>query len=63
MAPLYPISVSDAIMRALGEEQPLSDIARYDWVILDDWASEFITPLKALNPDIMLLNSTNAGDC
>jgi hypothetical protein len=41
-------------------EQPLSDIARYDWVILDDWVSEFITPLKALNPDIMLLNSTNA---
>ena len=41
-------------------EQPLSDIARYDWVILDDWVSEFITPLKALNPDIILLNSTNA---
>ena len=41
-------------------EQPLTDIARYDWVILDNWASEFITPLKALNPDILLLNSTNA---
>lgn len=41
-------------------EQPITDIARYDWVILGDYASEFITPLKTLNPDIMLLNSTNA---
>lgn len=41
-------------------EQPLGDIARYDWVILGDWASEFITPLKALNPELLLLNSTNA---
>lgn len=41
-------------------EQPLTDIARYDWVILDNWAAEFITPLKRLNPDILLLNSTNA---
>ncbi|HHS97298.1 MAG TPA: hypothetical protein ENK08_05280 [Chloroflexi bacterium] len=41
-------------------EQPLTDIARYDWVILGDWAEEFITPLKQINPDILLLNSTNA---
>ncbi len=41
-------------------KQSLDDIARYDWVILDDWASEFIAPLKTRNPDIMLLNSTNA---
>jgi len=41
-------------------EQPLEQIARYDWVILGDWASEFITPLRALNPNILLLNSTNA---
>ncbi len=41
-------------------EQPLEDIARYDWVILGDWASEFLDPLLALNPEILLLNSTNA---
>lgn len=41
-------------------EQPLTDIARYDWVILGDWAEKFITPLKQINPDILLLNSTNA---
>lgn len=41
-------------------EQPLEEIARYDWVILGDWAAEFISPLRALNPDIILLSSTNA---
>jgi len=41
-------------------EQPLQDIARYDWVILGGWAAEFIEPLRALNPRILLLNSTNA---
>jgi len=41
-------------------EQPITDIARYDWVILGDWEAEFITPLRTLNPDIILLNSTNA---
>ncbi len=25
-------------------EQPITDIARYDWVILGDWSSRFITP-------------------
>lgn len=40
--------------------QPITDIARYDWVILGRWESEFITPLKMLNPDIIVLNSTNA---
>jgi len=40
-------------------EQSLDDIARYDWVILGD-AAEFIAPLKSRNPDILLLNSTNA---
>ena len=40
--------------------QPLDEIARYDWVILGDWEEEFITPLKSINPQIMLLNSTNA---
>ena len=41
-------------------EQPIGEIARYDWVILGDWLTEFITPLKAINPDMLLLNSTNA---
>ncbi len=41
-------------------QQPITDIARYDWVIIDNWASQFITPLKALNPDLLVLNSTNA---
>ncbi len=41
-------------------EQPLADIARYDWVILGPWSAEFIDPLKALHPDIRLLTSTNA---
>ncbi len=41
-------------------EQPITDIARYDWVILGPWESEFITPIKQINPDILLLNSTNA---
>ncbi|MBU0495290.1 MAG: carbohydrate binding domain-containing protein [Chloroflexi bacterium] len=40
--------------------QSLDDIARYDWVILGDWAAEFIAPLRARNPDVLLLNSTNA---
>ena len=41
-------------------EQSLSDIARYDWAILGPWAAEFIPQLRALNPDILLLTSTNA---
>lgn len=41
-------------------EQSLSKIARYDWVILGPWAVEFIPNLRTLNPDILLLTSTNA---
>ncbi|MDD2921495.1 MAG: putative glycoside hydrolase [Anaerolineales bacterium] len=41
-------------------EQPLEKIARYDWVILDEWASDFVDPLRALKPDIRLLTATNA---
>ncbi len=41
-------------------EQSLDDIARYDWVILWDSAAEFIPDLRARNPDILLLNATNA---
>lgn len=40
-------------------EQSLTEIARYDWVVLGDWCSEFIQPLRGLNPDIILLDSTN----
>ena len=42
------------------ETQPLADVARYDWVILGDWNAGAVDDLKALNPDILLLNSTNA---
>jgi hypothetical protein len=42
------------------ETQPLADVARYDWVILGDWDADSVDDLKALNPDILLLNSTNA---
>lgn len=41
-------------------EQPLEEIARYDWVILGHWAGAFIAPLRTLHPEIILLNSTNA---
>ena len=41
-------------------EQPLQDIARYGYVALQPPASEFIDPLRKLNPNILLLNSTNA---
>ncbi|MDP3480460.1 MAG: carbohydrate binding domain-containing protein [Desulfoprunum sp.] len=39
--------------------QPLAAIARYDWVILGEWNSAFIGPLKAIHPQMQLLNSTN----
>jgi hypothetical protein len=41
-------------------EQSLDDIARYDYVLLSDEQEDFIAPLKARNPDILQLNSTNA---
>lgn len=41
-------------------KQPLYQIARYDWVILFDDQAEFIEPLKAINPNLLLLTSTNA---
>lgn len=40
--------------------QSMEDVARYDWVILGDWDANSVDDLKALNPDILLLNSTNA---
>lgn len=43
-----------------GWHQPLEDIARYDWVILGDWQRQFLDPLRALNPHILLLTSTDA---
>jgi hypothetical protein len=43
-----------------GWHQPLEDIARYDWVILGNWQTQFIDPLRDLNPRILLLTSTDA---
>ena len=40
--------------------QPLEEIARYDWLILGDWDTPNLNALISLNPDIILLNSTNA---
>jgi hypothetical protein len=40
--------------------QSLDDIARYDWVILWNDAGRYIPELCARNPDIKLLNATNA---
>ncbi len=42
------------------ETQSLDDIARYDYVLLVNDQQNAIGPLKARNPDIILLNSTNA---
>ena len=42
------------------EEQSLDDIARYDWITLFDYQSEYIDAIKQRNPDIRILNSTNA---
>ena len=43
-----------------GWHQPHEEIARYDWVILGDYQKQFIDPLRAINPDIVLLTSTDA---
>lgn len=40
--------------------QALEDIARYDWVILSQWDQEVLAPIKDINPEILILNSTNA---
>ena len=42
--------------------QPLPDIARYDWVILSNDSESYVEPLRALNTDILILNSTNASE-
>lgn len=41
-------------------EQSLNDIARYDYVLLNDYEIQFVPSLRSRNPDIILLNSTNA---
>jgi len=41
-------------------EQALEDIARYDFVILFPYMEEFIDPIKKIDPDILILTSTNA---
>jgi hypothetical protein len=40
--------------------QPLSAIARYDWVIFGSWDLPRLPAVKALNPQLLALNSTNA---
>ena len=42
------------------EKQPLAAIARYDYVILGPWDESVVPALRAKNPDILLLDSTNA---
>lgn len=44
------------------QTQSLSSIARYDWLILGDWNADDAPQIRALRPDIILLNSTNAGE-
>lgn len=41
-------------------EQPIADVARYDWVIYGDWNKENLPAIKTLNPKQLMLNSTNA---
>ena len=41
-------------------EQSFNDITRYDWVILFPYMEEFIDPIKKINPEILLLTSSNA---
>lgn len=42
------------------EKQSVARIARYDWVILDDWQVETARALKRRHPDQLILNATNA---
>lgn len=42
------------------QRQSLDRIARYDWVILGPWDEDALPGLRRRNPDIILLNSTNA---
>jgi hypothetical protein len=43
-----------------GWHQSLEDIARYDWVVLGDYQVQFIDPIRAINPGILLLTDTDA---
>ncbi|MDD2921527.1 MAG: putative glycoside hydrolase, partial [Anaerolineales bacterium] len=40
--------------------QPASDVARYDFVVLNQGEEGFISSIKTLNPNIKLLTATNA---
>jgi hypothetical protein len=42
------------------DTQPAADRARYDWVGLQQQDADHIAELRALNPDIVILGSTNA---
>lgn len=41
-------------------EQSAAEIARYDWVIFGNWDLPNLPAIKAQNPDLLALNSTNA---
>ena len=41
-------------------KQPLASIARYDWVALGPSGARFVPSLKALNPNLIALTSTDA---
>ncbi len=51
---------SDEQNNTVAEKQSLSDVARYDFVALFNDQGRYIKALKQLNPQIILLNSTNA---
>lgn len=65
-ATVSPIARSGPLFPRLGMwwpdgwHQPMDQIARYDWVILGDYQSQFIDPLRAINPNIILLTDTDA---
>ncbi|MBP7686470.1 MAG: carbohydrate binding domain-containing protein [Thermoflexales bacterium] len=40
--------------------QPLTDIARYDWVIFGNHDRDHVVDIKAINPQLLALNATNA---
>ncbi len=42
------------------ENQSLDDIARYDWITLFDYQDDYVDSIKQHNPDILILDSTNA---
>ncbi len=43
--------------------QPAAEVARYDWVIFGEWDDrQKVAQVKALNPELLALNATNASE-